>query len=76
MVFIKGYKFSTEAEAQAAVDACNAYYGYPKKDADDVTKRWCEYISEQDFFYIPANETLNVVLGEPTDISIKTKDDF
>jgi hypothetical protein len=65
-----GYKFNTEQEALAAVAQCDAHYGYPKLDC--VTEHWCFYShSELDgFYYIPSDETIEVVLGAPEEFTL------
>lgn len=65
-----GYKYNTESEAQNAVTQCNLHYGYPK--IDSITNSWCGYIfSELDgFYYIPHDNSLNIVLGEPIEFII------
>jgi hypothetical protein len=70
---INGYKYTTEREAQAAVNACNAYYGIPKTP-EDVTQNWVEYqkasLNNPIFWYIVYDESLKVVLGEPTKFEV------
>ena len=74
-MFIKGYKFTTKSKAQAAVDACNAYYGIPKTPKD-VTQNWVEYskaeLNKPIFWYIVFDESLQVVLGNPIDFEVVT----
>jgi hypothetical protein len=73
MAFINGYKFTTESQAKAAVNACNAYYGIPKTP-DDVTQNWVEYqkadLNKPKFWYITYDESLQVVLGEPIQFEV------
>jgi hypothetical protein len=75
MAFIKGYKYTTESEAQAAQKACNEYYGIPKTP-EDVTKNWVEYqfaeLNQPQFWYIVYDESLEVVLGNPTEFEVVT----
>jgi hypothetical protein len=67
-----GYKFINEADAIAAVALVNTHYGYPRED-DPVTITWTQYFPnvehESDmFYYIPYDESLDVVLGKPVKI--------
>jgi hypothetical protein len=75
MAFIKGYKFTTESKAQKAQKACNDYYGIPK-EGDDTTLNWVMYskaeLNKPIFWYIDYDESLQVVLGEPTEFEVKT----
>ena len=75
MAFINGYKFTTESKAQQAQKACNDYYGIPKK-GDDTTLNWVMYgkaeLNKPIFWYIIYDETLQVVLGKPTEFEVVT----
>lgn len=70
---ITGYKYTTEAEAQAAVQSCNTFYGIPKSP-DDVTQKWCDYntadLDSPVFYYITFDSSLTAVLGEPTEFDV------
>lgn len=70
---ITGYKYTTEQEAQDAVQACNTYYGIPVSP-DATTRTWVEYqtasLNEPVFYYIQWNNTLDVVLGEPSQFDV------
>jgi hypothetical protein len=72
---INGYKYTTEQEAINAREACDTYYGIPVAP-DDVTQNWVEYqIADLDtpiFYYIKFDESLKVVLGNPTDFEVTT----
>ena len=72
---INGYKYTTEQEAINAREACDTYYGIPVAP-DDVTQNWVEYqIADLDtpiFYYIRFDESLKVVLGNPTDFEVTT----
>ena len=74
-MFINGYKYTTEAQAQAAVNNCNAYYGIPKTP-EDVTQNWVEYqfaeLNQPQFWYIVYDDSLQVVLGKPTEFEVVT----
>ena len=70
---INGYKYTTEQQAIDAREACDTYYGIPVSP-DDVTQNWVEYqIADLDtpiFYYIRFDESLTVVLGNPTDFEV------
>ena len=72
---VKGYKYTTEQEAIDAREACDTYYGIPVSP-DDVTQNWVEYetasLDNPIFYYITFDESLKVVLGEPTDFEVTT----
>lgn len=65
---ILGYKYTTEQQAQNAVNECNTYYSIPVLPTD-ITQNWCEYqnaeLNTPIFWYITFDETLKIVLGEP-----------
>ncbi len=73
MAFINGYKFTKESQAQKAVKDCNSYYGIPKTP-EDITQNWVEYqkadLNKPIFWYITYDESLQVVLGEPTEFEV------
>jgi hypothetical protein len=75
MQFINGYKYTTESEAQAAQKDCNTYYGIPVTP-DDVTQNWVEYqfaeLNQPQFWYIVYDDSLQVVLGKPTEFEVVT----
>lgn len=64
-----GYRYNTEQEAQDAVHALNVYYGIPVSP-DAITQRWCDYGYNNEYWYIIWDDSLNVVLGEPTEIIV------
>jgi hypothetical protein len=72
---INGYKYNTEQEAIDAREACDTYYGIPVAP-DDVTQNWVEYqaasLDTPIFYYIRFDESLKVVLGNPTDFEVTT----
>jgi hypothetical protein len=74
-MYINGYKFTTESEAQAAQKACNDYYGIPES-SEDVTQNWVDYLfaelNNPSFWYIIYDESLQVVLGEPIEFEVVT----
>ena len=71
---MKGYKFNTEQEAKDACHQCDIYYGIPNGQSDEVTQKWVDYqfaqLNTPQFYYIVWNDTLNVVLGEPTEFEV------
>jgi hypothetical protein len=72
---VLGYKYTTEQEAINAREACDTYYGIPVAP-DDVTQNWVEYqtanLDNPIFYYITFDESLKVVLGNPTDFEVTT----
>jgi hypothetical protein len=72
---VNGYKYTTEQEAINAREACDTYYGIPVAP-DDVTQNWVEYqtasLDTPIFYYITFDESLKVVLGNPTDFEVTT----
>jgi hypothetical protein len=72
---VNGYKYTTEQEAIDAREACDTYYGIPVSP-DDVTQNWVEYetasLDTPIFYYITFDESLKVVLGNPTDFEVTT----
>jgi hypothetical protein len=79
MQFIKGYKYTTETEAIAARQQCDAYYGIPASPTD-VTQHWVDYnfaeFNEPQFWYITFDESLLPILGEPTEFEVITPNPF
>ena len=74
-MIVNGYKYNTEQEAINAREACDTYYGIPVSP-DDVTQNWVEYqaanLDNPIFYYIRFDESLKVVLGNPTDFEVTT----
>jgi hypothetical protein len=74
-MIVNGYKYNTEQEAINAREACDTYYGIPVSP-DDVTQNWVEYqaadLDTPIFYYIRFDESLKVVLGNPTDFEVTT----
>lgn len=70
-----GYIYNTEIEAINAREACDTYYGIPVSP-DDVTQNWVDYqfaeFNNPQFYYIIFDESLKVVLGEPSEFEIIT----
>ena len=76
---IIGYKYTNEQEAINAREQVDTYYGIPVSP-DDVTKNWVDYnTAELDnpiFYYIIFDESLRVVLGEPTTFEVIVPNPF
>jgi hypothetical protein len=74
-MIVNGYKYNTEQEAINAREACDTYYGIPVAP-DDVTQNWVEYqtadLDTPIFYYIRFDDSLKVVLGNPTDFEVTT----
>jgi len=72
---ITGYKYTNEQEAIDAREQCDAYYGIPVSP-NDVTQNWVDYqtatLDNPIFWYITFDESLTVVLGEPTTFNVTT----
>ena len=70
---ITGYKYTNEQEAIDARKQCADYYGLPKTP-DDITQYWVDYeTAELDtpiFWYIVFDESIRVILGEPTQFEV------
>ena len=73
MASINGYKFTTEQDAINARESVDTYYGIPVTP-DDVTQNWVNYklaeLNTPQFWYINFNDSLVVVLGEPTEFEV------
>lgn len=73
MPSINGYKFTTEQDAINARESVDTYYGIPVSP-DDVTQNWVSYqvagLNTPQFWYITFNDSLEVVLGEPTEFEV------
>ena len=54
---IQGFKYSTEAEAQEAIEDINEHYNIPIS-AEATTRTWTDYKAEGDFFYIRSHENI------------------
>ena len=74
---ITGYKYTTEQEAIDARKQCADYYGLPVAP-DDVTQYWVDYnTAELDnpiFWYIVFDESIRVILGDPTEFEVTTEE--
>ncbi len=76
-MLINGYKYTNEQDAINARKQCADYYGLPVTP-DDVTKYWVNYeTAELDtpiFWYIVFDESIRVILGEPTQFEVTTEE--
>lgn len=74
-MLINGYKYTNEQDAIDARKQCADYYGLPVAP-DDVTQYWVDYeTAELDnpiFWYIVFDESIRVILGEPTEFEVTT----
>lgn len=76
---ITGYKYTIEQDAIDARELVDAYYGIPVSPKD-VTQNWCDYetanLNNPIFYYIRFDESLQVVLGEPTIFEVTVPNPF
>jgi hypothetical protein len=72
---ITGYKYTTEQEAITSRELCDTYYGIPVSP-EDVTQNWVDYqqatLDDPTFWYITYDQSLEVVLGQPTEFEVTT----
>ena len=70
---MKGYKFTTEEAAQAAITSINLAAGLPKSP-EATTQTWTSYnlaeLNEPQFYYIRHDEFTESVLGEPDSLEV------
>jgi hypothetical protein len=65
-----GYQYFIEQEAIDARKQCADYYGLPKAPEDE-TLYWVDYnYSELNFWYIIFDESIENILGKPTNFEI------
>jgi hypothetical protein len=69
MASIKAYTFTTEAEAQQAIDLINVGEGIPVSE-DSVTRTYTNFQTAEDTYYIAADEVTEKYLGEATDLEL------
>jgi hypothetical protein len=69
MASIKVHTFTTEAEAQQAINLINVGEGIPVNE-DAVTRTYTDWQQLEDIYYILADEVTEKYLGEPTDLEI------
>jgi len=74
MVF-RGYTYTEEIEAIAAVDIVNDHYGFPIRP-EDTTQSWTayEYSPNDRVYFILYHESLLHILGEPKDFILNLED--
>ena len=76
---ITGYKYTNEQDAINAREQCDAYYGIPVSP-DDVTQDWVDYntatLDNPIFWYIKFDDSLKVVLGEPSTFDVTVPNPF
>jgi hypothetical protein len=70
---VTGYKYTNEQEAINARKQCADYYGLPVS-LNDVTKYWVNYneasLDTPIFWYIIFDESIEMILGEPTNFEV------
>jgi hypothetical protein len=65
-----GYQYFIEQEAINARKECADYYGLPSSP-DNETIYWVDYnYSELEFWFIIFDESIRIILGEPTNFEI------
>ena len=76
---ITGYKYTIEQDAIDARELVDAYYGIPVSP-NDVTQNWVDYqtatLDNPIFYYIIFDESLKVVLGEPSIFDVTIPNPF
>jgi hypothetical protein len=70
---MKGYKFTTEESAQAAIASINLVAGIPKSP-EAITQTWTNYnvaeLNRPVFYYINHDELVEQALGQPQELTI------
>ena len=65
-----GYQYFIEQDAINARKECADYYGLPSSP-DNETIYWVDYnYSELEFWFIIFDESIRIILGEPTNFEI------
>jgi hypothetical protein len=76
---VTGYKYTNEQDAINARELIDSYYGIPVSP-DDVTQNWVDYntatLDNPIFYYIIFDESLRVVLGEPSTFDVTIPNPF
>jgi hypothetical protein len=76
---VTGYKYTNEQDAINAREQVDTYYGIPVSP-DDVTQNWVDYntatLDNPIFYYIIFDESLRVVLGEPSTFDVTIPNPF
>lgn len=74
---VTGYKYTNEQDAIDARKQCADYYGLPVSP-EDVTQYWVDYntanLDNPIFWYIVFDESIEMILGEPSIFEVKTED--
>jgi hypothetical protein len=76
---VTGYKYTNEQNAIEAREQVDTYYNIPVSP-DDITQNWVDYnTAELDnpiFWYITFDESLKVVLGDPSTFDVTVPNPF
>ncbi len=76
---VTGYKYTIEQDAIDAREQCDVYYGIPVSP-NDVTQNWVDYntatLDNPIFYYITFDESLRVVLGDPSTFEVTVPNPF
>ncbi len=76
---VTGYKYTNEQDAINARELVDAYYGIPVLP-EDVTQNWVDYqtatLNTPIFYYITFDESLTVILGQPTTFEVTIPNPF
>ena len=73
-MLFKAHTFTTEAEAQQAIDLINQGEGIPVSE-DSVTRTYTNYQTVEDTYYIAADEVTEKYLGEATDLELPNSEE-
>jgi hypothetical protein len=69
MASIKAHIFTSEQEAQQAIDLINEGEGIPVSE-DAVTRTYTQWQQLEDIYYIVADEVTEKYLSEPNDLEL------
>lgn len=69
MASIKAHTFTTEQEAQHAIELINQGEGIPVSE-DSTTQTYCDFQTQGETIYIVADEVTEKYLATPTDLEI------
>ena len=76
---VTGYKYTNEQNAIEAREQVDIYYGIPISP-NDVTQNWVDYntanLDNPIFWYITFDESLRVVLGDPSIFDVTVPNPF
>lgn len=74
---ILGYKYNNLEDTFTAINECNTYYGIPHNQSS-TTENWVWYMTSSldnpVFYYITYLDSLQPVLGNPTEFYITIPD--